>query len=58
MSLGLIALIISLVALAINAVNHFQIQRAIHTNDVAFSILYDDIRGGNRGMIKEEETYE
>lgn len=31
MSLGLIAFIISLVALAINAVNHFQVQRAIHT---------------------------
>ena len=58
MSLGLIALIISLVALAINAVNHFQIQRAIHTMDVDLRILYSDIRGGNRGMIKEEETYE
>ena len=58
MSLGLTALIISLVALAINAVNHFQIQRAIHINDAASKILYDEIRGGNRGMIKEEETYE
>ena len=54
MSLGLIALIISLVALAINAVNHFQVQRCVWST----RFLYDEIRGGNRGMIKEEETYE
>ena len=58
MSLGLIALIISLVALAINVVNHLQIRWLVHTSNVAFSIVYDEIRGGNRGMIKEEETYE
>ena len=54
MSLGLTALIISLVALAINAVNHFQIQRAIHTMDVDLRILYSDIRGDD--FSAEEAT--
>ena len=33
MGLGLIALTVSLVALAINAVNHFQLQREIREMD-------------------------
>jgi hypothetical protein len=53
--MGLTALIISLVALAINVVNHFRLQREIHRNDVDFRILYSEVRGGRRGMIKREE---
>ena len=49
--MGLTALIISLVALAINVVNHFRLQREIHRNDVDFRILYSEVRGGRRGMI-------